>query len=355
MFRLVPNIPHLRCTFHLGKDGIASFEIPYRLLDIRTMRWLIVSLCYTTWTICWAQSSYRPLPLVDAEWVESHRWLQPGSVSSPYEWHECNDRILLIGSVVWNEQVYSRLKLIRHCSVQPIGGTFDTAAYFSYTVVDEDFMYYREDTLLKMSYAVSPSGDQQEYLLFDMNMAIGPYPYTIFNPDLFEEPELFVVAMDSVALNDGWHRRWRIADGPDHPPFTDLIEGIGLTTGWNPANGILAAPFEWSDALHCHTRNAALVFQSEGFFCTLANDVPERGFRDQWTVWPMPATDQIELKGPADDIARFRVIDVHGRTVLEGPWKSEQLDCSQWSHGVHVLELSSRSGKPPIRLKVIKQ
>jgi hypothetical protein len=310
----------------------------YALQNILTMRWLIIVLVSMLPSALRAQGAYRPIPTADVGWLEQHAWKQPGTVSSEYEWRSCTDRIVVDGTIFLNDLEYARLRIRRYCSVQPIGGTFDTSAYFSYHVPWQDLLYFREDTMARKVYAVLPSQGDAEQLLFDMTMELGTYPVTAFSP-LMDEPYLFVVAVDSVELSDGWHRRWRIADGDDPVPFTDLIEGVGLTAGWNLVWEMLRAPFEWTNDLECHTVQNVPIYSVPGTSCLITMDVENAVSSRPWQAWPVPAQDQIHVSGPTEQIFQYRVLDQSGRTVSGGRWEQGALDCSGWAKGWYVLEL----------------
>lgn len=166
--------------------------------------------------VCQAQSPYRPFPEANAGWVETHSYYDIGPFGEGITF--CHRTIEVGVDTTINDTIYHELRIRSQCSTN--GRPHPWA--------DHTFCWFRQNVDERKVYVYEP-GFQHGVLWFDFTLPVGPYP-TTWGIGAGGE-ELHVVALDSVELNDGWHRSWvlgQVYGGVVYDPaFCTVIEGVG--------------------------------------------------------------------------------------------------------------------------------
>lgn len=289
------------------------------------------------------QSAYRPFPEDSAGWSEWHGWLSFGV------WTACHRTILSGADTLISGTTYDRLRVRSHCSYQPVPDTNVPEDYGSYVEPWSDLYYFREDTTSRRVF-VFDTVQQQEVLLYDFSIGLGPYPTTIHDGWLPSE----VVALDSMELSDGWHRTWvlGVSNGGviQDSAFCTVIEGVGSTLGLMPVYG-LGPPFEWGDYLNCHVVRDSVVYTVDGGECFLMTGFEPEVHRSVVTVFPNPASAQLFVSDISGGASRYEVSDMQGRTVRTGVIADGAIDVEVLQRGLYLLILESGPGRTAVRFE----
>jgi len=155
----------------------------------------------------------------------------------------------LVGDVT-----YTKLWCQQVCDEEILQGSPSCPGDY-YSVPRHLYALLRQDTLARTVHVRFP-GEEAEYLLYDFNMDIGPYPDTYNNQDYPVE----VVGIDSVLLFDGYHKRWLLSVDNWSGPGA-VIEGVGSDFGLLAQ---MVSPFENHDYLNCFGVANELVYLRDG-------------------------------------------------------------------------------------------
>lgn len=288
-------------------------------------------LIVSAFTTC-AQSPYRPFPESDAGWVETHNWLDANSQGMLYV--TCTRTITIGADTIIMGTLYHRLLRRGNCIAEQV---LPPQNSYTYNETEVDLLYFRQEITSRQVYARI---NGSESLFFDFNLTVGPYPPTL----LISGQTLFVVALDSMELNDGWHRTWQVAIGPNDPPFVDVIEGVGTSYGLNPVVGVLAPPFEWFDELNCHSTMESSIYPFGQDVCDLTTAISDFPGPQNIGVYPNPATDMINLSVPVNGSLGYVAYDAIGREAYQGKVLQQRIYCDDWSAGVYTVRLMTANG-----------
>ncbi|MFZ1688663.1 MAG: hypothetical protein WAU70_14640 [Flavobacteriales bacterium] len=297
----------------------------------------------------YSQSPYRAFPESDAGWSENHNTISGGGS----DWTDCQRTIVTWGDTVFMGTVYHRLRVRGVCSVQPIVPPFDPDDYYSYTEPWSDLYYFRQDTSTRKVY-VFDTDQQQELLWYDFSIGLGPYPVTVGN----EFTQCYVVALDSMELNDGWHRTWVLGvfNGVEimDSAYCKVIEGVGSTFGLAPDYGF-EPPFEWSDDLYCHIVADSTVFPSGANECFLATSVQDLGDEQAITIVPNPASTSISLQGGFLPDQHYEILDAQGTLIRQGRLHGSLIDLTQIAAGLYMLHLGDVDDVTRAAVRFVKE
>lgn len=303
-----------------------------------------------------AQSPYRPFPDSDAGWSEWHSWHEPVSDCGDYRWVQC-ERPVYFGPDSMVEGI-SYHTLLTHglCSWGLINPPFPMPPWCSTHGMHSEIPYraafIRQDVAERKVYARPPNGGNEE-LLYDFTIGLGPYPVTLNNP---QEGNLHVVALDSMLLNDGWHRTWvlgwmwmgQLTDSA----FCHVIEGVGSTLG---VLNHIAPPLPYMSVLNCHSVMGSTVYPLGALDCELTVAVLEEEQRHTVRAWPNPATNLIRFTTDLPAGVRYTAFDATGARVGSGTVQHAQLDCSEWPVGLYAITLSDATGGALGAVRVVKE
>jgi len=199
----------------------------------------------------------------------------------------------------------------------------------------------REDTNSQQVFVVSQFWSQ-ERLLYDFSVGIGPYPETFRHPDGGN-----VVAVDSIDLIDGTHRRITLGNGEK------IIEGIGCGCGFMPK---FSFPLAYYYGLVCHSKDGV-----QDFYPGVSPDCPcesfdgvEQQHNSKLLISPSPTDGSSRLEG-ASAYSRFVIRSMDGRIVGSGICSnsgSATIDLTDLPSAMHVIEVQGASSTS--RIRVIK-
>lgn len=263
-----------------------------------------------------AQAPYRPFPEGEAGWLRSHSWDEPFTdCGSFYRWFWCSNSLQFGQDSTINGTTYNTVYEQSNCQWQvtnPIsypswcvaGGSFivpHTLVGFIRQDIGERKVYYR------------PVGSLMDELLYDFTMGLGPYPDTYNNP---WQDQLHVLDLDSMELNDGWHRAWVLGivwNGQVwDSAFAHVIEGVGSTLGLLNS---LQPPLPTTSDLICHSASGSTLYPLGTSACGLSVHVLEEVQKPALLAWPNPVQDLIHFEQPVSG----RIFDAQGRTVRDLP------------------------------------
>jgi len=200
----------------------------------------------------------------------------------------------------------------------------------------------REDTNSQQVFVVTQPWSQ-ERLLYDFSVGVGPYPQTFRHPDGGN-----VIAVDSIDLIDGTHRRFTLSNGEK------IIEGIGCGCGFMPKS---STAYEYYYGLVCHSIDGV-----QDFYPGVSPDCPcdsfdgvEQQQSSKLVFSPSPTDGYSRLDG-ASAYSRFVIGSMDGRIVVSGLCSSSgsaTIDLSNLPSAMYVIEVQGASGTS--RIRVIKE
>ncbi|MEO8588860.1 MAG: T9SS type A sorting domain-containing protein [Flavobacteriales bacterium] len=298
-----------------------------------------------------AQSPYRPFPAGNAGWVENHEWLSADGTGFIYNY--ATRTVLFANDTTIAGTVYHQLRSRGE-------GTWHTTSIpiQSGALVEPDavFVCFREDVPARKVYAYDIYA-HQEVLWYDFTLGLGDYPQTYDQP--FDDGTVQVVALDSMELNDGWHRTWVLAiddNGVQHDSaYCTVIEGVGTTFGLNAVYG-LQPPFEWYDALSCHSAGGFTVLPFGDMVCDLAMGThPVPTAPRALSCFPNPANNSVTITGPLEEGARYEVCDARGALLQTGTLHNTTINVGTLAPAPYVIRLVGADGTALGALRVMKE
>ena len=285
---------------------------------------------------CQAQSPYRPFPEANAGWVETHGFLTFGGPFGDVP-TTCQRTIETGSDTAISDTLYHELRIRSICAQFGL----------SYPEPESRFCWFRQDVGERKVY-VYDLNLQHGVLWFDFTLPLGPYPTTWGHENGWY---IHVLALDSIELNDGWHRSWilgQVAGGVvTDSAFCKVIEGVGSTYGLNPVNGLIP-PFEWNDALDCHSVSGSAIYPLAATGCDLTTgDRPGAVSFEELRVFPNPGTSQVRIEGlPSSEPVDVALHDGSGRCVRS--WSiahgSPGFDVQGIPHGIYTVRVVQRNG-----------
>lgn len=304
-----------------------------------------------------AQSPYRPFPESNAGWVEEHGWLQPLMECGDYEYISCTRPVYFGADTVIGGNLYHRLLTHGLCYWQLTDPTQTLPPWCSgtsgyYAEPGHEFAYIRQDTMERKVYIFDVQTGAEE-LLYDFTISTGPYPATYNNP---YPGNVSVVALDSMELNDGWHRTWVLGwevGGSIDSAFCKVIEGIGSTYG---ILSTLAPPFENGDWLECHAVAGNGIYPLGSTGCNLAVGIAPQA---QWpvidmTIQPNPTDRLVTVTGEFQGKAAYRVMDPSGRLLKQGYLDDGRIDLEPLAPSLYVVQILSAEGRQIATARILK-
>jgi hypothetical protein len=64
----------------------------------------------------------------------------------------------------------------------------------------------------------------------------------------------------------------------------------------------------------------------------------------EWTLFPNPANNELNVKGDLSQNATYLISDVSGRTVMSGTLSTRTLDVTKLQSGVYIFTLVNENG-----------
>jgi|GEM_PF-1466303 len=210
---------------------------------------------------------------------------------------------------------------------------FDYGGYIRETPEGE--VFYKRDGL--------PEG-----LIYDFGASLGD-SVIVINQELIPEPINFVVTLvDSLLLDDGWHRMMVLEDDA-YPGEETWIEGVGSLSGLVKSGlsafGSACGDFDLlctsdaGDAIYVNPE-----FPSCWYVYTRIGNV---SLEEQLLLYPNPVQDQLHIEGeflkPGENFL-VRISDYSGRIIMEDNINGNTLDVSHFSSGLYFLTIQSEAG-----------
>ncbi len=287
-----------------------------------------------------AQSPYRPFPESDAGWVEDHGWLEANNPSDDYIF--CTRTIEFGTDTVVGGSTYHRLRS------RGVGtGTQTFPPNNSWPVVEpsQTLCLFRQDVAARQVFVYDTLA-QQEVLWYDFNLALGDYPPTWDQPA--DDGYVQVVALDSMLLNDGWHRTWVLgimnSGSLVDSAYCSIVEGVGSTYGLNTTHGLMP-PFEQGDHLNCHSAGGLPVYPLGAAVCDLTTGlIPGRHDAAVLRIQPNPVADVFTVTGPPLEGARYQLMTMLGSAVQEGALRANTIDIRALPPATYLLRIVDGHG-----------
>ena len=292
-----------------------------------------------------AQSPYRPFPESNAGWVEEHSWL-----NGSYDWTTCVRTVRSADDTLIDGIHYHQLRSTGDCSWFNI---FQSSLHGDFIEPDAVFAMFRQDVGARKVFAYSIDL-QQDMLWYDFTLDVGDYPPTIDDP--YNDLGVLVVALDSMELNDGYHRTWVLATQVEQDSaYCTIIEGVGSTYGLNSGYGS-APPFEWSDALTCHSANGTGIFPAGGPACYLSMAVADsKPAKEQHRAYPNPASSSVSITGSWPAGTRYVLEDALGAECRSGSLRTPSIELTGLSNGVYTIRVQDAAGNDLGNLRLVKE
>ncbi|MCB9194364.1 MAG: T9SS type A sorting domain-containing protein, partial [Flavobacteriales bacterium] len=275
--------------------------------------------------------SYRPFPESDAAWNETHGMITvaPGGA---FAWVDCERVVHFANDTLINGTSYHQLWSHGHCHGYEIPNMTNP---WDYDEPDALVRLFRQDTAARQVFAFDTLM-AQERLWFDFGIGLGPYPATIDNQLV---GDLHVVALDSMELNDGWHRTWVLGMMQNgvlvDSAFCTVIEAVGSTYGVIAPFG-LVMPFEWNDMLNCQVVDSATIYPYGGGPCDLTVEVPEQERTTAVVAYPNPTTGIVRLSGGIGN-RHFEIWNARGVLVRSGSLDGDRIDLGDLPPSVYTI------------------
>ena len=279
-----------------------------------------------------AAQAYRPLLDPLNTWQETFSLTYPPHGGSTYECY----KYYLQGDTVVNDTAYHVLRKT---------GYFNGGGAWSVWYSGSLAALVREDTVSRRVYLREPDAEQ-EVLMYDFSVGLGPYPWTYPYPF----SELQVTLIDSVVLADGVHRRITL-DGN-----TQIIEGIGALTGFvgtqSQANYV-AGPC----GLVCQLVDGLVTIEgTASVSCACGTNVGINSpLAQNLLLFPSPTTGKAQLTG-APARSAIHLLSADGRIVLRitaDDQGSATIDLSGMEAGIYFVTLVDTN--MPFVAKLLKE
>ena len=315
---------------------------------IAIMKPVISALLSTVALWATAQAPYRPFPESNAGWVEEH-----SSLDGFNDWTTCVRTVRFAGDTAIGGITYHQLRSSGSCTWFNI---FNSMYYGAFTEPEAVFAMFRQDTVARKVFAYDLLA-QQEVLWFDFSLGLGEYPVTLDYQFSFDSVQ--VVALDSMELSDGYHRTWVLGaqmNGMTYDSaYCTVIEGVGSTYGLHPING-LQPPFEWSDALTCHSEGGEGIYPYGGPACYLSMSVAEhKPEHADLVIYPNPAGASIIIKGTWLPDAHYVIVDLLGAEVRNGLLCASTIELTGLGVGLYTIRMMDVAGNDLGTARLLKE
>ncbi|MCC7502828.1 MAG: T9SS type A sorting domain-containing protein [Flavobacteriales bacterium] len=267
-----------------------------------------------------AAAQFDALPDSNATWTETF-WIGPGfpMTGTFYEYDPIQPDTLIAG------QVFQKLRALSSFGQYYYGGAL-------------------LDNGLGQVYAVQ-NGQAQPDLLYDFDVLPGD---TVTDPLGVWQTDMKVLTVDTVVINGTQRKRIGIESiiSPGGPPAY-WIQGIGGNGGLFSTCG--CSSVSGQTELVCMTVNDTVQFGGNvgGVGdCSLLLSSGSEGFAlEEFTVFPVPAGDQLQWRPLGVQPIHAEVLDMDGRIVFAGNTGSNTLEVDGFSTGAYVLRLVDAKGK----------
>jgi hypothetical protein len=277
---------------------------------------------------------YHPMPLSNTYWTGNHFAYYGGGTCS---WSN-DEGYQTGGDTLINSKTYVKITATYDhvgCSAG-CNGSCPTASFgSSYAGA------MREDTAGKKVYFVK-AANTVEAVLYDFTQNPGDTVNSLLNQNPGCKKQT-LLSIDSIQLNDGYHRRFNISNTGCLPGLpVSFIEGIGSTAGLLDQ----LVRFESGSSLFCVVQNNLLLYPQGTNACqrvTAITNLILPAQTNQIAISPNPCTGGFTLYDEHFEKAVFELYSLSGQLVLRQALVAKQthVDASTQAKGIYFYRVVS--------------
>jgi hypothetical protein len=292
-----------------------------------------------------------PTPADNPFWTENHGGLWTCSTEGPHGtctgyFCNCTMPVYYKTDTIINGITYNRLYARDVCTAFYVGGPAPGGCPngFDYTNPEHLFATIRQDVLNKRVFIYD---GYTEELLYDFkNLVVGSqYPNTYST----WQDSVFVIGLDSVLLNNAYHKKWELGFKKNgniiYPGFASIIEGVGSTKGLIAPFEI---PFENSDQMICFSENDITIYPEASYNCDKFVNVSAMDNNPAFSIYPNPAHNflTLELNQIPPHESFIQLLSAQGQLLKFVPIsdKISCIDVSDLAKGVYLIYFNNTLG-----------
>lgn len=273
---------------------------------------------------CSFAQTYIPFPSDAAQWNQLNTWWEGGQWGT---FHTFNYQYRLMGDTVIKGNTYSKVyRLVNELYPDYIGSLREDD--------NKNIFFYPFESYMEPN--ISFPNDTAEYLLYSFNnLEVG----TILSINSYDNIE--VVAIDSILLQDVYHKRYRIT-GNGMAGLEYWIEGIGSTSELfsNYTN-----EFESEFYTLCFKPDLIDTYYisspDDYNWCTYNVGINEIDL-NRFSVSPNPAHDNILIKGEIPEKLNYAITDLVGNILIKGSYSANSpIGIAELKPGIYALTICS--------------
>jgi hypothetical protein len=176
----------------------------------------------------------------------------------------------------------------------------------------------RDDSLQRKVFIVKP-GQTNEELVYDFNLNIGDTVFSVLlNPSACQD--IIIDGIDSVLINNMWHKRWLSFQAGCLPYNALYVEGIGNLDGLLDYY-IAYIIFNGGPELICINNNGTIIYPNQGTSCGFVG-VTEVNKNNFCKINLVENKNELAFtlennSSPCPKI-EFKVYDINGREIISG-------------------------------------
>jgi hypothetical protein len=201
-------------------------------------------------------------------------------------------------------------------------------------------------------------------LLYDFNLNVGDTINTMLSNIIGWD--YVVQSIDSVWIGNSWRSRYNYSSSGGPESCTQfLIEGIGGGGGlFSPLCALFC--FESGNALLCFQHNneqyqypdTCLWMGDTATFCNFHVPVPEIGSEKNTSIFPNPATNQLEIRNAEHGINEIEIYNVTRKKVMQFQIRDSPsfttIDISGLQAGLYFVQLKSSKNSVTKKLVIVR-
>ncbi len=281
--------------------------------------------------------NYIPMPDANAVWRES----------SGISFYNCREYNYVIdGDTIINRNTYHKLRNVGYeASYHP---SFCNQVLFWFN----DYVgCFRNDSANRIVYYV-PTGQTIERKLFDFNANAGDTLRNLYvYPSNGRDTSFVIARVDSILLNNNYHRTYHVQGCNPFPRYSDsifFIEGIGSNHGFLP--NYECAGY-WFTSLNCVKENNITIYGATGQ-CNILTEIEAHKFEQGVSISPNPSSGIVNIE-TSKSIESIQIYNMHGQMVkrIENPKEQIVLPKEQ---GLYLLQIEDVEGRVYTK-KIVKQ
>ena len=266
--------------------------------------------------------NYIPIPDSGGLWKETYWWQ-----TSPFFYNGIGDTYIA-GDTVFNDTIYKKIYNIRRdvfCSDIIISGPDYEGAI-------------RQDSISQRVY-YKLNGIDSEKLLYDFSLQVGDTLPIEMNWFIYYG--IYVKDIDTILTYDNvYRRRWHLDYEYPYEGWTQIIEGIGYTSG---LLGGIEPYFEGWNELLCFSIENEMIYRSWRDTCYVQTDTCtivglEENKNKDINIYPNPTTGIISISGVED--AKIELYSITGKQLISIDKKDgKMIDLSSQNDGIYIMKI----------------